>query len=204
MMDRLELLELDLDGSLEGIQQNIQNFCKEQVWKISEIRHASLELAKHNPEAFSSHIALQMQALIDNISKFSYSASNDIGRTQGSLSHGVDTVKAQMAETVRGDVHSLNDPAVRDMVWAMTDGHCAYCGTQLTKFKQENSSQNFCIEHVVPRSSGGPDNVANYVPACMGCNSSKGASHVLDFVKSNVKRRIIIAAATKPFVEAAE
>ena len=41
---------------------------------------------------------------------------------------------------------------------------CAYCG----------SHENLTLDHVKPRSLGGPDTSKNVVGACQGCNHSKG------------------------------
>lgn len=48
-----------------------------------------------------------------------------------------------------------------------TDSHCAYCGKFI-------DSKNMHIEHVIPSSRGGSDNIDNLVAACQSCNISKG------------------------------
>lgn len=83
--------------------------------------------------------------------------------------------------------HSLTDKAVREQVWELTDGRCAYCDKHLRPFG--TGSDSFVVEHVVPRSAGGPDNLANYVPACMACNSTKSDGHVVAFIRSRLERR---------------
>lgn len=40
---------------------------------------------------------------------------------------------------------------------------CVYCGEPATQ-----------VDHIVPVSKGGTDDVSNLVPACRSCNSSKG------------------------------
>lgn len=57
----------------------------------------------------------------------------------------------------------------RDAVWAKTDGRCWYCGIQTSPFT------TFCVDHVVPISSGGKNTLPNLVPSCRTCNGSKGA-----------------------------
>jgi 5-methylcytosine-specific restriction endonuclease McrA len=52
-------------------------------------------------------------------------------------------------------------------------GRCAYC---LQPFL------DLCIEHMHPISRGGINSAINVVPACHGCNSSKGAKTSLEFV----------------------
>ena len=93
------------------------------------------------------------------------------------------------ADLVRYERHPLSDASVRAKVWALTDGHCAYCGNQLEPDKSNGHAVAFCVEHVVPRAAGGPDNIANYVPSCLGCNSVKGDRHVLTFIRGALARR---------------
>lgn len=50
-------------------------------------------------------------------------------------------------------------------VLAVHGRHCFYCGDQLAQPT---------LDHVIPRCQGGSDEVANLVPCCRVCNSSKG------------------------------
>lgn len=88
--------------------------------------------------------------------------------------------------------HAINDPAVRSAVLALTGGRCAYCDCELEQ--GTGTTETFTVEHIVPRESGGPDNIANYVPACKSCNCSKGTGHVITFIK----RRVSLAAGVRP------
>lgn len=45
---------------------------------------------------------------------------------------------------------------------------CAYCSCELDE-------ETFTVDHKVPVSKGGTDDLENLVPACRSCNSSKGA-----------------------------
>lgn len=81
------------------------------------------------------------------------------------------------------NVHKQNDPAVREAVLKITDGKCAYCGCDLKT--EHHGSDAFVVEHVVPKSKGGPDNIVNFVPSCRGCNNAKSDRHVYHFI-SNV------------------
>lgn len=56
---------------------------------------------------------------------------------------------------------------IRELVWAMTDGRCYYCGVQTNPFS------TFSIDHKIPKSRGGDNCLMNLVPACKPCNSAK-------------------------------
>lgn len=93
----------------------------------------------------------------------------------------------------RYETHDKSDPDVRAAVLALTDGRCAYCDVRLTEGTRDLA--NFAVEHVVPVSKGGPDNIANYVPSCQSCNASKNVDHVLAFIK---RRRNVVAMSHEP------
>ena len=52
-------------------------------------------------------------------------------------------------------------------VWDMTGGECWYCGVQTNPFL------DFTIDHVIPVSKGGSDDLGNLVPCCRPCNCRK-------------------------------
>lgn len=87
------------------------------------------------------------------------------------------------------EVHSVKDITTRIEVWKMTDGHCAYCGCEVDdpdigyEIDSPEERMPMHIEHVVPASRGGPDNLSNYVPSCQKCNSTKSDGHVLEFIR---------------------
>jgi hypothetical protein len=85
------------------------------------------------------------------------------------------------------DVHPISSKDTREAVWDLTGGVCAYCSGELEPYGKNGEA--FVVEHVVPTSRGGPDNLANYVPACKTCNSSKRDSHVLEFIQRQFPAR---------------
>ena len=54
-------------------------------------------------------------------------------------------------------------------------GECAYCGCTPRR------NQRLTRDHLEPVSTGGTTTQANIVPACSGCNSSKGADDFKDW-----------------------
>jgi hypothetical protein len=104
--------------------------------------------------------------------------------------------KEEFSKLQSREVHRLNDPYVRSEVWRLTGGKCAYCDVPI----QDGAGlepTSMCVEHVVPKSMGGPDHLTNYVPACRSCNNSKSDRHVLTLVRKLQRRTDVI-------VEAAE
>ena len=63
-------------------------------------------------------------------------------------------------------------PELKAKVWEKTAGHCKYCGRRLNPFRE------FSVDHVIPVSKGGGDDIDNLVPACRSCNISKGDREV--------------------------
>lgn len=55
---------------------------------------------------------------------------------------------------------------LRDAVIEQWGNRCIYCGA---------TDLPLTLDHVVPRSRGGPDTIDNLVPACLPCNCAKGA-----------------------------
>lgn len=54
---------------------------------------------------------------------------------------------------------------------------CCYCGISTTIDEQNREQDNAAtIEHVKPKSKGGPDAMDNCVMACRKCNNERGSS----------------------------
>jgi 5-methylcytosine-specific restriction endonuclease McrA len=59
---------------------------------------------------------------------------------------------------------------------ALFNNSCAYCGSY--------EGLDIQLEHVIPKSKGGPHCLANIIPACHSCNQSKRAQHMETWYKA--------------------
>lgn len=57
---------------------------------------------------------------------------------------------------------------LREAVIARSKGICEYCYEQ-----QDFSMDTFAVEHIIPRSKGGSNDLSNLAFACLGCNGCK-------------------------------
>ena len=62
------------------------------------------------------------------------------------------------------------------------NGLCGYCGVRLATYPQEDQMpEQFCIDHILPRTKGGTNDIDNLMPACRLCNSKKGKKTLEEF-----------------------
>ena len=62
----------------------------------------------------------------------------------------------------------------RQAVYAKYDGHCAYCGKEITIKEME-------VDHVIPQRYHGTDDMNNLMPSCHTCNHYKRANSLENF-----------------------
>lgn len=66
--------------------------------------------------------------------------------------------------------------AVRRHVVELARGRCEYC-----RSPQSHSPGSFAVDHILPRSRQGDDEIENLALACPGCNGTKyNKTHALD------------------------
>ncbi len=65
--------------------------------------------------------------------------------------------------------------AKRDRILKSWGSSCIYCGCKLDQ-------ENFTVDHVIPLSSGGSNNISNLVPACIECNRKKANKTIRQFM----------------------
>ncbi len=76
--------------------------------------------------------------------------------------------------------HKQSNVAVRERVWAATGGKCFYCSVEMVR--ESGFPHSFVVDHIVPKNAGGPDHVANFIPACAKCNGDKSDRPFVEFV----------------------
>jgi 5-methylcytosine-specific restriction endonuclease McrA len=96
------------------------------------------------------------------------------------------TIETLNAQLERLSEHRCSQEHVRERVWASTNGKCFYCDCDLvrTVVDPADKPRGFAIDHIVPKSYGGPDHIHNYVASCNSCNSSKSDKPFLEFIAS--------------------
>jgi hypothetical protein len=136
----------------------------------------------------STHVACaqtQLARLDEELGQSRWMAMQELEIWAKEAREAVNELTLQMSAA---SVHPINDINVRKKVWQLTGGKCVYCECDLAPWGNE-TSDSFAVEHVVPRSAGGPDNLANYVPSCKTCNIVKKDSHVIDFIRRKLPGR---------------
>ena len=56
-------------------------------------------------------------------------------------------------------------------------GRCIFCSRKLVVSREGAALSPVSVEHIVPRSHGGTDQIENLALACPGCNQEKGMRH---------------------------
>ncbi len=62
-----------------------------------------------------------------------------------------------------------------DQIFDKTNGFCRHCGIQLAfkNYGNRNARGGWEVDHSVPKSRGGSENLRNLWPTCWVCNSQK-------------------------------
>jgi 5-methylcytosine-specific restriction endonuclease McrA len=64
---------------------------------------------------------------------------------------------------------------VRQYLYEHNDGHCVYCGRPFGKNVWRE------IDHIIPVSRGGKNNIENLIVCCQNCNARKSTSTLDEF-----------------------
>ena len=90
---------------------------------------------------------------------------------RGKATHKASTQKRRAAKAQNGGSFSADE---WEALCGLFDNKCAYCG----------DSNELTADHIVPLSKGGTNNIANILPACKKCNSSKHAKGLTEWFMS--------------------
>ena len=74
----------------------------------------------------------------------------------------------------------LTDSTFRKLEWrgeTVWCGKCIFCNKKLYVEADGTPDPNVTVEHIIPRSKGGTDDLENLALACKGCNNEKGIRH---------------------------
>lgn len=63
----------------------------------------------------------------------------------------------------------------RKVVYDRAGGLCEYCGVRTLPGAEDHHPRKATIDHLVPKSAGGSNELPNLVLACRACNQAKGS-----------------------------
>lgn len=78
---------------------------------------------------------------------------------------------------------------------AKEGGRCRYCKIEVRKnwLEIDKRDHDATVDHIIPKSRGGPNKMENYALACRRCNTAKGSRDLVDFLadpRSAKERRL--------------
>lgn len=81
-------------------------------------------------------------------------------------------VRSRLHSGLKNGTMNVRSLAHDDQLKLKMHQACSYCGSQ----------ENLSMDHLIPKERGGPESADNIVWACRSCNSSKGATDLLDWM----------------------
>lgn len=95
--------------------------------------------------------------------------------------------------------HSQSHPEFRQRVWDACGGACFYCDVKLVWSNPELTTSCdprhvFHMDHIVPKNSGGPDHIHNFVASCAGCNMAKADKSFVEFYRTRKRPELRVVA----------
>ena len=100
-------------------------------------------------------------------------------------------------ETYRFDPRLMQDPEVRGAEYQTSERgqmqvreYVLQRDNRTCQYQQkcEGSSTHLELDHIVPRSKGGPDRISNLITACKNCNQAKDSRDLEEFLSNDPER----------------
>lgn len=99
---------------------------------------------------------------------------------------GIDSVEDELDLKER-----KNRILIREFLSLESRSHCPCCGKKVIGYK-------YTIDHIHPKSEGGPNNIKNFIGLCYNCNQEKDSMTVLRFLQFKhfirIPERVLVAA----------
>jgi hypothetical protein len=86
--------------------------------------------------------------------------------------NGIDIDTIEMSDAI-GKTHNVT-PLQKALVLKQDNYTCCYCG-------KEKEERNLIVDHVIPRTKGGSDELKNLVASCVPCNAKKSWFSIEEF-----------------------
>jgi len=90
----------------------------------------------------------------------------------------------------------------RTIVSEQQNHRCCYCGIRTTEVQGFKYSAT--VEHIIPKSQGGPDDLDNYALACYKCNNDRGDKPLEQYLRERDQRVITASLKVKLLQELRE
>lgn len=88
---------------------------------------------------------------------------------------------------------------LRSAAWAESGQRCVYCGKAADKIRCGCEWNHETIEHIIPRSVGGPNESWNILAACAKCNFSRGVEYPISKRAHPSLRKIVLTKEARIF-----
>lgn len=116
---------------------------------------------------------------IETVGEYLYWSYANLAMAHAALSQGVEAygklhycIRAKLFAGLCGGSMQIGPLADDERLKLVIPQACSYCG----------SRHQLAVDHLIPRKLGGKDCGDNLIWACKACNSSKGASDVLEWL----------------------
>ena len=81
----------------------------------------------------------------------------------------------------------------RKLLYLQCRGVCPVCGRHLQITNPKNEETYMTIDHMVPKSKGGTNNIENIRPLCRACNNARGNRDIENLISYKDRKELIHA-----------